>query len=306
MNHTALTEPVFILCPGRSFTSVICGMLGEHPELYGVPELNLFLKDTMGQLWIAAHQSRGGGWKKSLLNGLVRVVAQIHDGEQSEEAAIRALAWVEERGNWSTARMYYYLQEKLNPRGIVDKSPPYGAIPANLERLHAAFPNARYLHISRHPRPTCKSMHQIYSGQQSMGKLGMANPDPRHLEMKWCQAHRNIMLFTRQLPLGQSMFLQGEEILAEPEQYLLQLTQWLGIDGSTENIERMLHPETSPYACFGPPSARGGNNLGFLENPRLRRGRPREAFLDGPLEFLENGGEFRTETKQLARQLGYR
>jgi len=306
MNHTALTQPVFILCPGRSFTSVICGMLGEHPQLYGVPELNLFLKDTMAQLWHAAHQSRGGGWKKSLLNGLVRVLAQIHDGDQSEAAVVRAQEWVEQRVDWTTARMYYYLQEKLNPRGIVDKSPPYGALPANLSRLHDAFPGARYLHISRHPRPTCKSMHQIYSGQLSMGKLGMTNPDARHLELKWCQAHHNIMLFTRQLPLGQSMFLQGEDMLADPERYLLQITEWLGISGDDGAIETMLHPETSPYACFGPPSARGGNNLGFLEDPRLRRGRPKEQSLDGPLEWLEDGGEFRSETKQLARQLGYR
>ena len=39
--------PVFILAPPRSYTTLICAMLGQHPELYGLPELHLFIAERM-------------------------------------------------------------------------------------------------------------------------------------------------------------------------------------------------------------------------------------------------------------------
>jgi hypothetical protein len=32
---------MLILCPPRSFSSVVSAMIGQHPQLYGFPELNL-------------------------------------------------------------------------------------------------------------------------------------------------------------------------------------------------------------------------------------------------------------------------
>lgn len=306
-----MAEPFFILCPGRSFSSVACGMLGEHPQMYGVPELNIFLKDTVRQLLSAAGQlsapsSRQGGLKGQL-NGLLRVLAQLHEGEQTEASVDQALQWLRERERWSSARLFYYLQSKIHPKICVDKSLPYGTRRANLARLHAAFPRARYLHLSRHPRPTCNSMFQVFSGKLTLGQTRTTNADPRRVELNWLQAHQNITLFTRQLPLGQSMFLQGEDLLAEPDRYLRQIVEWLGLRDDEEAIEAMKHPENSPYASFGPPNARAGNNFGFLENPRMRVGRPPEASLEGPLEWVpEEEVHFSREIIDLAHQMGYR
>ena len=44
-------QPIFILASPRSFTSLLCTMLGQHPEVYGVPELHLFLAENMAQ-WL--------------------------------------------------------------------------------------------------------------------------------------------------------------------------------------------------------------------------------------------------------------
>ena len=43
-----MLAPLFILCPGRSFSSVVASMIGQHPDAYGLPELNLFLGPTLG------------------------------------------------------------------------------------------------------------------------------------------------------------------------------------------------------------------------------------------------------------------
>ena len=59
--------PLFILCPGRSFSSVVCGMIGSHPEMFALPELNLFCADTVGELLEMA--SRPG--KRNIRHGLL-------------------------------------------------------------------------------------------------------------------------------------------------------------------------------------------------------------------------------------------
>jgi len=43
-------DPVFVLAP-RSFSSIVATMLGQHPQMYGVPELELFAAETMGEWW---------------------------------------------------------------------------------------------------------------------------------------------------------------------------------------------------------------------------------------------------------------
>src|SRR5579862_6331286 len=45
-----MKPPVLLLCPPRSFSSVVGAMLGQHPELYGFPELSLFAADTLADL----------------------------------------------------------------------------------------------------------------------------------------------------------------------------------------------------------------------------------------------------------------
>ena len=52
MSESALqpAAPLVILCPARSFSSVVCAMLGQHPQTYGLPELHLFITDTVDDL----------------------------------------------------------------------------------------------------------------------------------------------------------------------------------------------------------------------------------------------------------------
>ena len=67
-----MTEPLFILCPLRSYSSLVCMMLGQHPEMYGLLELNLFLEDSLGDL-VRRHQSQ----RPHAIHGLLRTLAQL-------------------------------------------------------------------------------------------------------------------------------------------------------------------------------------------------------------------------------------
>ena len=41
-----MAAPLFIVAPGRTYTSLIATMLGQHPQTFGLPELNLNAFDT--------------------------------------------------------------------------------------------------------------------------------------------------------------------------------------------------------------------------------------------------------------------
>ena len=40
-------DPLVILSPARSFSSVVSTMIGEHPQLYGFPELHICTSDSL-------------------------------------------------------------------------------------------------------------------------------------------------------------------------------------------------------------------------------------------------------------------
>jgi|ERR1043165_3828945 hypothetical protein len=82
-------SPLFILGVPRSFTSVVCAMLGQHPQMYGLPELHLFTSQTL--------EERKNVWAQSTFNinhGLLRVIAELYFGKQTEETVIFARAWL--------------------------------------------------------------------------------------------------------------------------------------------------------------------------------------------------------------------
>lgn len=293
-----MPSPLFILCPPRSFSSLVCGMLGQHPELYGMPELNLFYADTLGELidrQLATGRQHG-------LHGLLRALAHFHDGEQTEASIEKAHDWLESHRGWSAARVFEHIAELAGPRALVDKSPATVMSPRFLERMLSIFPEANFLHITRHPRPTGKSLVTLVDRDDWTGPMRKENLDPERI---WLMSHGNIANFARQLPEGQCMRLRGEDLVADPDCYLPQICEWLGLRDDAEAIEAMKHPENSPFACLGPANALYGNDPNFLQSPALRPVRMEEASLDGELEWAP-GKEFSAATRKLAKEFGYR
>ncbi|MBE2242527.1 MAG: sulfotransferase, partial [Burkholderiaceae bacterium] len=46
-----MADPLFLLAPPRSYTSLVNAMLGQHPQAFGLPELCLFNVDKLIDLW---------------------------------------------------------------------------------------------------------------------------------------------------------------------------------------------------------------------------------------------------------------
>ncbi len=285
--------PVFILCTMRSYSSLISTMLGQHPELCGLPEINLSVADDIAGV-LAFYRRRSHG-----LHGLLRVIAQAQSGAQTDPTIADATAWLEARRTWSTARMIGWIQEQLAPRRIVDKSPVAVRSVDMMQRLLGMCPDAQFLHIVRQPAAVCRSINTLHEAIDAQNNSALRTRVDA--EKVWASGNANILAFKESLAPGVCLTLQGELFLADFATYAPQVCDWLGISSGADALAAMLHPEASPYACLGPPSARYGNDPNFLEHPAFA---PRAITIEN-VEDGVDGKPFDPATRKLARVLGY-
>jgi len=264
--------PLFILSPPRSFTSVTCAMLGEHPQMFGLAEINLFAGDTVADMQeLYASRAR-------LETGLLRSLAHLAFSEQTEETIEAARQWLRANADMTTAELFRTMQAWLPDRVFIDKSPLHVFTLEPMTRMRRYFPDARYLHLTRHPGDTIKSVLQlqqtvvdrVVERAPRLGSFRAARSNSELPDKYWLQPHLAIMEFLESVPADQQIRLRGEDLLSEPRTYLPQIAEWLEIRTDDDAIEAMMHPENSPFASYGPSNAKYGNDPNFMEKPALR------------------------------------
>lgn len=264
---------LIILSPPRSFSSVVSTMVGQHPQLYGFPELHLFIGDTVQE--VLDREYRAGNIFGP--PGVLRTLAQLLFGYQTNATIIKSIGWLAERRHWSTKRLMDFLLDQVDPLIGMEKSPVTAMHALWIERTYAFYPNAYYLHLTRHPVATRKSMDEFIARRQQIRQRKhlhhWRDGRPYDSLFMWYRFHKNILDFTRTLPTAQTMRIKGEDVLSDPDLYLPQICEWLGIRSDREAIASMKHPELSPYAYRGPSLAAGGNDGNFMQSPALRAGR---------------------------------
>jgi Sulfotransferase family len=299
-------DPLFILCPGRSFSSVVAAVIGQHPQCYGLPELYIFVGETLGETVDLAAQI---GF--SSLAGLERTLAELHDGVQTVETVKAAQGWIAANRHLTSRQVMEHIQEHVGDRILVEKSVGLAGGAGTGEGMYRAlraYPKASFLQLLRHPRSRGVS-HQTAMEElrfrRFMTKMMGVTLD---YEARWTDKHIQIHDLGRKLPPGQFMRINGEIFLRDLRLYLPQVCEWLGIRSDEEAIAAMLRPEDSPYSCIGPDNARGGANRGFLADPKLdldRLARMKDATLDAPMDW-DPERDFSETTKVLASYYGYR
>jgi hypothetical protein len=317
-----LPPALFILATQRSFSSVVCAMVGQHPQLYGLPEINLLCHET-----VAARAERTARQPHvSITHGLLRVVAELYFGGQTEATVARARQWLRDRSDDSTQLLFRTLADRVFPRALVEKSPSMVQSPQCLRRIGAKFPDARFLHLVRHPRGHGESvMKALEQERRATGRLppthwliriaayrpqGMAASaapggelDPQHW---WYARNQAIVDFLQTVAPERRLRVRGEDLLGDVDAQLRRIAEWAGLRSDASAIECMKHPERSPYAFKGPRGARFGNDHLFLEDPALHPERAAAAHaLEGPLRWRADGRGFEPEVAALARELGY-
>lgn len=276
-------------------------MLGRHPEAYGVPELNLFSADTIGDVMDYFIFTKRSQYR---LSGLLRTLSQLYAGEQTIESVQMAYRWLSNRLYHSTGEVYWELCSRVAPLRIVDKSPGYTGKLERLHRIGKTFPNAHYLHLIRHPRPQGESLMKLIMNFSPTRKaaINLSSIDPQRW---WYRSQRNILDFLSTVPAERQMRLRGEDLLNDPPSHFAQICQWLNFAWDESILETMLHPEDSPYACLGPYGAIPGNDPNFLRSPAYRYRPVAYSQLSGPLPWREDNKGFLTPVIKLAQEFGY-
>jgi hypothetical protein len=293
-------SPVFVLAPARSNSSVVTAMLGEHPRICGFPELALFRKETIADLL-----TDPPGWKgpatRLRLAGVFRALAEHHDGRQTPETVEAAARWVEARRSWTVADLLDHLLQLAAPRIGLEKSPENSSREEYLVRLAAAYPRARFLHLTRHPVPSIASMHRVWSDK---GYWRVPPELFHHFCLGvWYYQHSRIDRFLRSLPPDRGFRVRSEDVLNDSAPALQGICRWLGIESDPEALEAMRHPERSPYARTGPKGALGGWDTGFMRDPELRTTELPSSF-DFPTDWTLEPW-LQLASLELATQFGY-
>ncbi|HEY6131722.1 MAG TPA: sulfotransferase [Halioglobus sp.] len=293
-----------ILSPPHSFASTLCARLGRHPQLYGLPDVNLFVADTVEGWYTTLNQHMA---RPQSTHGLLRVLAQLHEETQSEQSVNRAWDWLSARKTWTTRSLWAYLAKLVYPRVLVDKSPLTSRSEENLQRAREMIPQAQFIHLTRHPIPTSLSVDQLRSKMQ---RFSAGSDEPSSLRenslLFWLRSHKLIVNFVASLPEGQSLRVNSEQLMQDPDCYLVQLLEWLGLETSELAVAAMNHPEYSAYACLGPVNAQYGDERDFLIAPSVVPVFESPPAIDESTDFQALPERSRPEILRLSHRLGYR
>jgi hypothetical protein len=301
-----MAAPLFLLAPPRSYTSLINAMIGQHPQCFGLPELCLFNGERLIDLWIRTSDEISNETKTR--HGLLRAVAEIYGGEQTSATISMAYRWAAAREHRTTASVYRELVARIDPLVAVEKSPSYTIDTKRLRATRAAFPDARYIHLVRHPVAQCRSVMSMNEGAFALFVNAIDFlPDRAVVEPQfaWHDLNVNILEFLAEVPAAQQMRLRGEDVMESPESHLAGIARWLGLRDDAAAVDEMMHPERSPFACFGPINALFGNDPNFLSGPAFRPHKVKCPPMDGRVPWRDDGQRLRAEVVALAREFGY-
>lgn len=304
--------PIFVLAPPLSFGSLLCAALGQHPQLYGVADLNLLQATDMREYWSGQAenvQSRPLVARLFLHDGLLRTVAQLYAGEQTFDGIEMAKRWVRVRLARTTVDVHGELRRKISPLRMVESSSAYVTKARFLERLCTAFPKARFIHVLRHPRSHGEALMQkaafpLWAFFQNAIDRRTSVPlvDPQIL---WHDINVRILDVLDRLASDRYYRIRGETFLSENANTLRRLCKWLGLSTSGRAIRAMMQLEASPFSRIGPVNARHGCDADFLERPSFDWHVACPAKLDGPLSWRPDGATFHPRVSTLARAFGY-
>ncbi|MEO1558725.1 MAG: condensation domain-containing protein, partial [Cyanobacteria bacterium J06632_19] len=214
-------QAIFILCTGRSGSTLLRVIMAGHPQLFAPPELYLLSFNTL-----AERKAAFSGRNNFLGEGVIRSIMEIKncDGEQAQQIMEEL-----ESQNLSTKEFFSLMQEWLPGKIIADKTPPYVFNREVLQRAEEEFENPLYIHLQRHPLATIRSMTEarldllvaMEENQFSVEQKG---------ELMWLISHQNILEFLKNIPSSRQHQLRYEDLVQQPQTTVNQLCEFIGID----------------------------------------------------------------------------
>jgi len=282
-------QAIFILCPGRSGSTLLRVILAGHPQLFAPPELYLLSFNTL-----AERKAAFSGRNNFLAEGTIRAIMEIKncDGERAQEIMEEL-----EAQNLSTKQFFRLMQEWLPDKIIVDKTPPYAYNPQILQRAESEFENPLYIHLLRHPLATIRSIEQARVDLMvSMAEDSFSVKQKG--ELMWLISHINILEFLKNVPSSRQLRVKYEDLVHNPQTTVNRLCEFIGVDFHTDMLQpyqdkkqRMTDGVHSVSRMMGDPKFHTYKGIDATVADRWKE--------DYQVDFLAE------ETWQVAEDLGY-
>lgn len=214
---------VFILSPPRSGSTLLRVMVAGNPSLFAPPELHLLSYASMDERRADLSIEHG----EQLLDGAVRALMQTR-GWTADQAR-EFIAGCEAEG-MGTREFFGALQEYLDARLLVDKTPSYAFSVDILRRAEEFFEDPLYIHLLRHPCGMIRSYEEsnLTRMMPLMMKIGESSTAAL-AEMIWLISNRNILKFSESVPAERWFSLSYENIVTDPETQMQNLCAFLGV-----------------------------------------------------------------------------
>lgn len=284
---------------------VLAAMLGRHPDLCAVPELNLGMAPTVKELLHLYNYSQS-----PVADGLLRAIASLQFGSVDDTGIVQARCWLQAHSESSSSQLLQRLVTSAAPRGLVLHDAESVLRPIELLRLCDMVGDALLIHLVRHPwsqgviAADRLAEHLYIAPDYKDHALSPPGLDP---QLAWLRANLNVERWVRSARPEQVLMLQWERLVREPEMVLGDLCARLGLRFDSEIAAAMTEYEAWEFWGYGPREAPYGLDAEALETlpdtvldlafatPLLERGLP----------WRQDGAGFAPEVLKLATGLGY-
>jgi Sulfotransferase family len=293
-------DPIFLVSSPCSCSTMLCGMLAEHPNIFAAPGLNILIRPTVGDFLDHCLE------RPRIAHGLLRCIAHLYSGEQTFDSIEMARRWLIRRRSVPSEQVIKELCEKVAPARLVDRSLLYPKSMDLLHQIQRSFPDALFLHLTRHPFEQGMAVLQSIEGVMELWEDESVDSrakgkilDPQYA---WFETQASIMEFSDVLEPDRYIHVRAEDLVKFPQNALRRLCGWLGLPVSAEILQRMCSGKDWPFAGPGPYNASGGTDREPASSAQLAKGVTRS--LDEALPWRSKVGLVEA-VKILARHLGY-
>ncbi|CAM4364756.1 SDR family NAD(P)-dependent oxidoreductase [Paenibacillus tarimensis] len=284
--NTTEKRIVYVLSSPRSGSTLLRTMLMGHSEIFSPPEIMLLPYDTMKEWDRSLKRRKWVHFKDGLIES-IKVLKNLTPDEAVKEVQNMINA------EYPIRDVYELLQQLTPSRYVVDKTPPYAEKLDILQRAEQITPNALYIYLHRHPLSVTESL-----VRNRFHKMLGSKKDPwSFADEAWRISNQNIIDFLDTVPGERTKRIVYEEMVADPEGVMKDVSNWLGVDYEDAMIkpyegDRMLTGLREGSMSVGDPN--------FLNHTGI------EAELaDSWKKHLEFKDKLSRETIQLAEGLGY-
>lgn len=297
--------PVFVLAAPYCGAARLAQRLAQHPALYALPELCLFLADRVDDLLDIYRLSQGTHG-----DGLLRAVAQLQFGAQRDAEVEAARDWLAQRRTSTVGELLAELAALVAPRRLVIPDSESTLRPMDLARLRRHVAGARAIHLVRHPwtqgclmAPALKQRLFVPPDfKDHSWDPPMADP-----QIPWLRCNANIERAFAAAPEAlRRLRLETLESAADRTRALASLCDWIGVTSTPADLESMNADGEWVFGGHGPRAAPFGLEAEMLmPAPAADRQRAAQTALDQPLPWRPDAIGFDASVIAHAQRYGY-